>query len=54
MKRIGIFKAMKLCRDYEKLSAEERQEIREKRLEAIVEYAMEKETACSIQCIVSH
>ena len=39
MKRIGILKAMKLCRDYEKLSAEERQEIREKRLEAIVEHA---------------
>ena len=39
MKKIGIFKAMKLCKDYEKMSAEKQQEIQKKRLEEIVEYA---------------
>lgn len=41
MKKIGIFKAMKLCKDYEKMSAEEKQAIRRKRLEEIVVYAKE-------------
>ena len=39
MKKIGIFKAMKLCKDYEKMSTEKQQEIQKKRLEEIVEYA---------------
>lgn len=39
MKNIGIFKAMKLCRDYEKSSTEEKQVIRNQRLKKIVEHA---------------
>ena len=39
MKRIGILRAMKLCRDYEKTDAEARREIRERRLKELVEYA---------------
>ena len=39
MKNIGIFKAMKLCADYEKMSAEEKQNVQNKRLEDIVKHA---------------
>lgn len=39
MKHIGILKAMKLCRDYEKMPAEKREELRTKRLHDLVEYA---------------
>lgn len=39
MKKIGIFKVMKLCKDYEKMNAEEKQEIRRQRLQEIVEHA---------------
>lgn len=38
MKNIGILRAMKLCKDYEKLDEKERQAIREKRLRELVEY----------------
>lgn len=39
MKNTGIFKAMKLCMDYEKMSEDKKQEIRRKRLEDIVKHA---------------
>lgn len=39
MKDTGIFKAMKLCKDYEKMSEQKKQEIRRERLENIVNYA---------------
>lgn len=39
MKKIGILKAMKLCKDYEKLGMEERKTLREKRLKDMVEWA---------------
>ena len=39
MKKIGIFRAMKLCKDYEKMSPMKQQELQKKRLEEIVEYA---------------
>ena len=42
MKKTGILKAMKLCMDYEKMSAEEKEKIRRKRLEEIV-YEAERE-----------
>ena len=41
MKKIGILKAMKLCRDYEKLSPEARQALRDRRLRELVDYARE-------------
>ena len=41
MKKIGLFKAMKLCMDYKKLSIEQQREIQNKRLKEIVEYARE-------------
>ena len=41
MKKTGIFKAMKLCRDYEKLGEEERKALQRKRLKEIVEWAKE-------------
>ena len=40
-RNIGIFKAMKLCADYEKMSAEEKQNVQNKRLEDIVKHARE-------------
>lgn len=39
MKKTGILKAMKLCMDYEKMTAEEKEEIRRKRLQEIVAHA---------------
>ena len=39
MKRTGILKAMKLCRDYAKLNSAERTKLRQERLREIVEYA---------------
>lgn len=42
MKKTGILKAMKLCADYEKMGAEEREVLRRERLEAIVKHAREK------------
>lgn len=41
MRNIGIFKAMKLCKDYEKMSEDKKQEIRKQRLEEIVNHARE-------------
>ncbi len=41
MKTIGILKAMKLCRDYDRMSPERREELRRQRLEALVEHARE-------------
>ena len=41
MQKTGIFKAMKLCKDYEKMSAEEKQKIRIQRLKEIVNHARE-------------
>ena len=41
MKKIGILKAMKLCRDYDRMSAGKRDEVREQRLRDIVAYARE-------------
>ena len=41
MKNTGIFKAMKLCIDYEKMSEDKKQEIRNQRLREIVNYAKE-------------
>ena len=41
MKKTGIFKAMKLCRDYEKLGEEERKALQRERLKEIVEWARE-------------
>ncbi|MBO4818707.1 MAG: phenylacetate--CoA ligase family protein [Firmicutes bacterium] len=41
MKKIGILKAMKLCRDYDRMSAGKRDEVREQRLRDIVSYARE-------------
>ncbi len=37
--KIGLLHAMKLCRDYEKMSADEREAIRARRLQALVEHA---------------
>lgn len=37
--KTGILKAMKLCRDYEKLSPEQREAVREQRLREIVDHA---------------
>ena len=39
MKKTGILKAMKLCRDYEKLSEDKRKQLRDERLREIVEHA---------------
>lgn len=39
MKKIGILKAMKLCKDYEKMSIVDRDNLRQKRLEEIVNHA---------------
>jgi len=41
MKKTGILKAMKLCKDYEKMSAEKKQKLREERLNEIVKHARE-------------
>ncbi|MCR5450756.1 MAG: hypothetical protein K6F23_15325 [Solobacterium sp.] len=41
MNRTGIFKAMKLCRDYGKMNAQQRQALQTKRLQEIVRYARE-------------
>ena len=41
MKKIGIFKAMKLCGDYEKMGAEEREALRRQRLRELVAHARE-------------
>lgn len=41
MKKIGIFKAMKLCRDYEKLEMEEREKLQKKRFQSMVNWAKE-------------
>ena len=41
MKKTGIFKAMKLCMDYGKMSADKREQIREQRFKNLVEYARE-------------
>lgn len=39
MKKTGIFKAMKLCMDYEKLDAEDRRKLRSQRLQELVRHA---------------
>ena len=39
MKNIGTLRAIKLCRDYNRLGSEARQKIRERRLNELVEYA---------------
>lgn len=39
MKKTGILKAMKLCRDYERMGVEEREKLRSARLNALVEWA---------------
>lgn len=39
MKKVGILRAMKLCKDYEKMDTEARKKLREKRLNELVEYA---------------
>ena len=39
MKKTGVLKAMKLCRDYEKMSPERQKEIREERLRSLVQHA---------------
>ena len=41
MKKTGIFMAMKLCMDYDKMREEKKQEIRKQRLEEIVKHARE-------------
>ncbi len=41
MKKTGIFKAMKLCRDYQKMDSEQRCALQQARLSALVEYAKE-------------
>ncbi|MBQ6489605.1 MAG: phenylacetate--CoA ligase family protein [Solobacterium sp.] len=41
MNRTGIFKAMKLCRDYAKMDASQRQALQTQRLQEIVRYARE-------------
>ena len=41
MKKIGIFKAMKLCSDYTKMAPQQREDLRRKRLEALVNHARE-------------
>ena len=41
MKKTGILKAMKLCRDYEKMGEKERERLRERRLRELVDYARE-------------
>lgn len=42
MKNIGLFQAMKLCKDYVKLGEEERKKLQEKRLHELVQFAREK------------
>lgn len=39
MKKVGIFKAMKLCKEYEKMGMDEKYKIQEKRLKNLVEHA---------------
>ena len=39
MKKTGILRAMKLCRDYDKMGEEARRELRERRLRELVEHA---------------
>ena len=39
MKKTGILKAMKLCRDYERMGVKEREKLRSSRLNALVEWA---------------
>ena len=41
MKKIGMFKAMKLCKEYEKMSIEEKKETQRQRLKEMVEWARE-------------
>ena len=41
MKRTGLLHAMKLCRDYEKMTEGERRQLRERRLRELVEHARE-------------
>ena len=41
MKKIGIFKAMKLCKDYEKMEMEERERLQKKRFQYMVNWARE-------------
>ena len=41
MKKIGMFKAMKLCLDYRKMGPDERQELQEERLKMLVRHARE-------------
>ena len=41
MKKTGIIKAMKLCKDYEKMSEEKREAVRQKRFREIVKHARE-------------
>ena len=41
MKKTGILKAMKLCRDYDRMSEGKRDEVREKRLRDLVAYVKE-------------
>ena len=41
MQKIGIIKAMKLCKAYEKMDAGEREDLRRRRLEELVAYARE-------------
>ena len=41
MKKTGIIKAMKLCRDYEKMSPAARESLRQERLNALVAHARE-------------
>ena len=39
MKNIGLLKAMALCREYEKMNAEEREKLRTRRLKELVAFA---------------
>ena len=41
MNRTGLFKAMKLCRDYGRMNSSQRREIQQKRLQELVSYARE-------------
>ncbi|MBQ6223018.1 MAG: phenylacetate--CoA ligase family protein [Solobacterium sp.] len=41
MRKTGILKAMKLCRDYEKMNPEQRKKLQTQRLQEIVHYAKE-------------
>ena len=41
MKKMGIFKAMKLCKDYEKMGVQQREAVQRERLVALVKHARE-------------